>query len=313
MKTRKKLLLVAPESEYGAGADLAAAILLVVSELESSPYEGDRVERARIRQTFGAEVEANAAPYTTVTATIPLAGSGTAGTPPNFGLLLRACGMSETIVSDVGSESVTYQPATDEHESACVWFVEDGQLQKVPGARGTIEFSLTAKEYPTMQYTMTGFYQRPEAHTDPVTQTVTDIADELVVNKQNTATFSVHGHEGCGQSMSFSLGNEVVHRALIGCEGVYITDRSVSGQVEIEAPDITTKNYFEAMESHEGVTLGVIELEHGKTAGNIVNIRGPKVQLATLSRNDADGLVHYQMDARYTPDAGDDEIAITFK
>lgn len=309
MKTRKKLLLVATESEYGAGADLANAVLLVASELDSSPYEGDRVELSRIREAFGAQVEVNAAPYTTVTTTVPIAGSGTPGVAPNFGLLLRACGMSETIEEDA---SVTYQPATDDHESVCVWFVEDGQLQKVPGARGTVDFTLTAKEYPTMQFTLTGMYQRPVVHTEPITQVVSDIVDELVVNKQNTAKFSVHGHEGCGQSMSFSLGNEVAHRALIGCEGVHITDRSTSGQVEIEAPNIATKNYFEALESHQGVTLGPIELEHGKTAGNIVNITGPKVQLATLTRTDADGLVHYQMDARYIPDVGDDEVTITF-
>src|SRR5690606_17914639 len=114
MKTRKKALLVALETQYGQPAALADAALMVVSELDSSPYEGDRVTRARLRQTFGAQAEANAAPYTTVTATVPLAGSGAAGTAPSFGLLLRACGMSETINEGA---AVVYQPVTDDHES----------------------------------------------------------------------------------------------------------------------------------------------------------------------------------------------------
>lgn len=310
MKTRKKLLLVAPETEYGTAADIADAVLITCSELDGSPYEGDRVSRDRIRQTFGAQVEANAAPYATVTATVPLAGSGTAGTAPNFGLLLRACALSETVED---ATSVTYQPVTDDLESVTVWFVEDGQLQQLPGVRGTVEFSLTAKEYPTMSFTLTGLYKRPETLADPVDKTVSDIVDEIVVNKQNTPTFSVHGYAGCGQSLSLDIGNEVGYRALIGCESVRITDRSATGQVEIEAPDLATKDYFAAIESHEEVTLAPIEIEHGTKAGNIVKITGPKTQLSTISRTDSDGIVHYQMDARYIPDLGDDEFTLTFK
>lgn len=311
MKTRKKLLLVAAETEYGVAPDIGTAIPLVTSELDGNPYEGDRVERERIRQTFGAQVEANAAPFSTVTATVPLAGSGAAGTAPNFGLLLRACGMSETI--DGTAETVTYQPATDDNESVTVWFVEDGQLQQLPGVRGTVEFSMTAKAYPSMAFTLTGTYKRPETLAAPIDKTISDIADEIVVNKQNTALFTVHGYAGCGQSLSVNLGNAVSYRALIGCESVRITDRSTTGQVEIEAPDLTTKDYFAAMESHEAVTLAPIELEHGKAAGNIVNFLAPKAQLSTLSRTDSDGIVHYQMDARFIPDAGDDEFTLTFK
>nr|WP_300312748.1 hypothetical protein [Halomonas sp.] len=309
LNTRTKILLVAPEAEYGAGADIATATMMLVSELDSSPYEGDRTERTRLREHFGANAEINVAPFTTITSTIPLAGSGTAGTPPNFGLLLRACGLSETIEADT---QVTYAPATANPESFCVWFAEDGQVQKVPGVRGNVEFNLTAKQVPTMAFTLTGLYQRPEALSQALSQTLTDIVDELVVNKQNTPVRNVHGHSGCLQSLSLNMGNEVVHRNLVGCEKVLITDRASTGQVEIEAPSITTKNYFEALESHNGITLAPVSIGHGTQAGNIVTITGPKVQLSTLSRADSDGILHYQLGTRYLPDAGDDEFTITF-
>lgn len=310
MKTRKKALLVAAESSYGVSPDIATATLLTISELDSSPYEGDRVERTRLREQFGANAEINVAPFATVTATIPLAGSGAAGTAPNFGLLLRACGLSETV--SVGT-SVAYQPVTDDHESFTVWFVEDGQLQRVPGCRGTVEFSMTAKEFPTMSFTLTGLYQRPEVHAGPLAQTLTDIVDEVAVNKGNTPTFTVHGHAGCGQSLSVNLGNTVGHRHLIGCENVQITDRVATGSVEIEAPDLATKDYFAALESHDTVTLDAITLTHGTLAGNIVEFSAPKTQLSSISRADSEGIVHYQMDVRLIPDAGDDELVITFK
>ncbi|WP_110636240.1 phage tail tube protein [Salinicola salarius] len=309
MKTRKKLLLAAPEATYGAGAEIADAVLIVVSELDSSPYEGDTVTRDRLRQNFGAVAQANAAPYTTVTATVPAAGSGVPGTPPAYGLLLRACSMSETIEAGV---SVTYQPVTDDAESVCVWFVEDGQLQKVPGVRGTVEWSFTAKQFPTMSFTFTGFYSRPEALTEAINKQPANVVDEVVVNKQNTPGRSVHGYEGCLQSLSLNIGNTINYRALIGCESVQVTDRESTGSVEIEAPNIATKNYFEAIESHKTITLEPVSLTHGTVAGNIIKVDAPKVQLATISRSDSDGIVHYSMDMRLNPDQGDDEFTITY-
>lgn len=310
MKTRKKALLVAVETTYGVSPLISTAVLMTISELDGAPYEGDRVERSRLRETFGAQAEINVAPFATVTATIPLAGSGTAGTAPNFGMLLRACGLAETVT--VGA-SVSYKPATDDHESFTVWFVEDGQLQVVPGVRGTVEFDLAAKALPTMKFSLTGLYKRPEVHATALTQTLTNIVDEIPVNKSNTKNFSVHGHAGCGQSLSINLGNTVAHRHLIGCENVQITDRAVMGSVEVEAPSLATKNYFELMESHEIVQLGAITMNHGTVAGNIVEFNLPKTQLSTISRTDSDGIVHYAMDVRALPDVGDDELSIIFK
>lgn len=309
MRTRLKMLLVAPEPTYGAGANIEDAVMLLTSELDSNPYEGDRITRERMQQTFGADAEINAAPYSTITSTIPLAGSGTPGTPPNFGLLLRSCGLSEEVVENV---SVTYQPVTNGQESCCVWFVEEGQVQEMPGVRGNVELNLTAKQDPTQQYTLTGMYKRVAQLSEQINKQLTDIAEELVVNKQNTPVRNVHGYAGCLQSLSLNMGNEVVHRNLVGCETVKITDRVPTGQVEIEAPDIATKDYFAAIESHNGLTLDEVKIGHGTEPGNIVTITGPKVQLSTLSRSDSNGIVHYTMDTRYTRDQGDDEFTLAF-
>lgn len=310
MKARKKVLLVGIEAEQGTPVPLAECILMTVSELDSAPYEGDRAERQRIKEQFGADAEVNMAPYTTVTTTIPLAGSGTVGTPPNFGPVLIALGMRELI--DAGVD-VRYMPATDDHESLTVYFVEDGQLQCVPGCKGTAELSFTAKGFPTAQVTLTGSYQRPVTHTAAIAQTESNHAGEIPVNKQNTSKFTVHGFAGCGQSLTFSLGNEVTYRNLAGCDGVEITDRSVSGTVEIEAPNIATKNYFQQMESHQVVNLDAISFTHGTTPGNIIEFSAPKTQLSTISRADSDGVLHYQLGMRALPDAGDDEFVLIFK
>ena len=310
MKTKQRRLLVGIETTSGTPIPIANCALMTVSEIESAPYEGDRAERTRIKQLFGADQEINMAPYATVTVTLPLAGSGTVGTAPSFGPILRALGMRELI--DAGVD-VRYLPATEDHETITVYFVEDGQLQCVPGCKGTAEFNFTAKQFPTMQVTLTGLYQRPVSHSAALTQTLDNFAGEIPVNKQNTTKFNVHGFDNCGQSLSLTVGNEVIHRNLAGCERIEITNRMMTGTVEVEAPTITQKNYFEALESHSTVTTGAIGFTHGTTAGNIIEFLAPKAQLSTISRSDSDGIVHYSLGARFLPDEGDDESLFIFK
>lgn len=310
MKTKQRRLLVGLETTSGTPVPIANCVLMTVSEIESAPYEGDRAERTRIKHVFGADEEVNMAPYATVTVTLPLAGSGTVGTPPSFGLILRALGLREMIDPSV---DVRYLPATENHETVTVYFVEDGQLQCVPGCKGNGEKSFVAKQFPNIQVTLTGLYQRPVAHTTPLTQTLENFAGEVPVNKQNTTKFNVHGFENCGQSLSLSLGNEVVHRNLAGCEGIEITGRVVTGTLEVEAPSITQKNYFEAMESHSVVNTGPVSFTHGQTPGNIIEFNAPKAQISTLSRSDSDGIVHYSLGVRFKPNQGDDEFELIFK
>jgi hypothetical protein len=309
MKARKKLLLIAAQPDPAVIPNISTATLIAVSDLSSDPYAGNRQERSRLREEFGSQPEINTAPYVTLSATMPLSGSGAAGTAPNFGLALRACGLRELIEAT----KVTYAPATNNHETVTVWFVEDGQVQVMPGCKGTAEFDFTAQAFPVMNLSLTGLYQRPVAHTAALAQTLSNFAGEIPVNKQNTPTFTVHGFAGCGQSLKMTLGNEVVHRNMIGCESIKITDRKSTGSVEIEAPDIATKNYFQNLESHATITEQPVTMVHGTAAGNIIEFSAPKVQLSSLSRSEVNGMTHYTMNMILNPTTGDDEFELIFR
>lgn len=308
MLMRKQLALVKMSGADGSTPTPDGAQLLHTTAIEVSPYEGDTQQRNRMREHMGAYADVNVAPYSTITITVPLANSGTPGTAPVFDALMRACGHSVTETADT---SVVYDPVSDDHESADIWFMLDGQQHLVSFAKGTLTFTETAKEFPTAQFTMTGYYNHPTNPDQPALDPIV-MADEIPVNKTNTV-ISVHGFAACGQSFSLDVGNTIVYRNLMNCERVRLTDRVSVGQVNIEAPDLATKDYFNAVESHQGVTPGAVTVTHGKTAGNIVEITAPKVQLSTISVQDSDGVAHYQMDMRFLPDTGDDEYAITFK
>lgn len=309
MRTPKQVILTKIETTYGVDATPTSADAVhTTSDITWGAYEGETQTRDRLKDTFGAEAEVNVGPSSSLQVSVPLSGSGTPGTPPAIGPLLRACGMSETVAAGA---SVTYAPITDDPESLTLYYFLDGQWQPLLGARGTCKINMDAGQFPTIDFTLTSLYKKPSTKMMP-TAAVIHQADEIPVNKQNTVG-SVHGYNACMSSMSLDVGNQAAYRNLINCERVRISGRETTGQVTIDAPDIADKDYFLALESHNTVTTGAVSATHGKTAGNIVELSGEQVQLSGLSPQDAEGIMQYQIEARYLGNTGDDEFKLVFK
>lgn len=302
------------ETVYGTDAVPDPATNAILTKgLAPSPYQGDMVSRDLVRAGLGGEESINANPYSTVSFEVELAGSGTAGTVPGVGVLLRACGMGETIDLTVSAENVSYEPVSKGVESATLYFYRDGELHKMLGARGTFSFGLSAKGIPMLSFNFTGLYTRPVTVVMP-TFVTTAFKVPLPVTKDNTPTFSVLGHNAIASDISFDMGLSVTPRNLVGLQEVIIKDRNVSGSLSIDAPDISTKNFYTDVESHNGVTTGPLQVVHGVTTGNIVQLDAPKIQLTNISHSESDGVLQYQMATQYIPtDAEDDEVKLTFK
>ncbi|WP_016854791.1 phage tail tube protein [Halomonas smyrnensis] len=311
-KWRKRFAVAKIEAAYGqASADMTGATILEVVMLDGgNPYAGNTVERERMRDGLGAYEQVNTGPYVERQIRVPLSGAGTAGTAPAYGPLLRACGMSETINVDT---DVVYQPVSDSQESLELWWMEDGQMQHISGARGTFSITADSQGLPYIEFNFTGLYKKTEAAGDASVAEQAVQENELPINKQNTVA-SIDSHQACMSSLSLDIGNTVEYRGLVNCESVQITDRQATGSTNIEAPDLTTKDYFAAVESHNGVTLVPVVLTHGQTAGNIIELKGDQVQLNSLSPTDNQGIMHYDIGLRFLPTGADDnDVTLTFK
>lgn len=314
-KWRKRYVVAKIESAYGEPATdmTGATILEVVSMDGGTPYGGNTVDRERMRPTLGAFEQINTGPNVERGFRVPLSGQGTKGTAPDFGILLRACGYAETINADPGTESVVYAPASEGHESVTLWWIEDGQVQRIPGTRGTFTVGADSQGLPYLEFSFTGLYEKTAAGGDASLATQAVQAKELPINKQNTVA-SVDGYAACISSLSFDAGNTVEYRNMINCESVQITDRAITGSTNLEAPDLATQDYFAKVESHKGVTLVPLTLTHGAAEGNIVEITSQNVQLSSISPTDNQGIMHYDIGLRFLPtDGNDNDITFTFK
>ncbi|AYF35629.1 hypothetical protein CUU95_18210 [Vreelandella alkaliphila] len=309
---RRRLAVVAVETEYGVAPDPATATILEVVMLDAgNPYAGNTVERERMRYGFGGFEQINTGPNVERQIRVPFSGSGTAGEPPAYSPLLRACALSETIDATEGSESVTYEPVSQNMDSVTIWWYEDGQVQEIRGARGTYEIGADAQSLPYWQFNLTGLYSRPE-NAPSVQGEESTVAGEVPINKQNT-TFSMFNFEARMQSFSQNVGNQIEYRNLPGYEGVHSTDRRVTGNITIEAPALADFNVFEKVESHQTVTLGEVTLTHNTVPGNIIKVQGLQVQAANISPSDNQGIMHYGMELRYQPTgSNDDDVKYVF-
>lgn len=302
---RNRLGLVKAEGTYGVNASPAATDALLFTELDIEPLALELVEREAIQAHMGNRPSVVAQRSVPVKSTVELAGSGTAGTAPRWGAMLKACGLSETIVS---SASVTYAPVSSGFSSYTLdYFIDNGSRQAITGIRGTGELSLETGSIPTLAFDQMGIYSAPGALSRP-TETYSAQASPVVVNADNT-TVSVHGMSACMTSFSLNLGVEMVFRQLAGCtKQVMLTDRKPSGEIVIELPSFATKDFLTIASNQ---TSGAITWAHTGPAGNIITFTASNCAFDSPTFDESDGVTNITLPFRPLPTAaGNDEFTL---
>ncbi len=306
--TRKRTILAKTEVTYGTDpTPTGAANAVLVRNMSITPLNAELVSRDLVRPYLGGSEQLIAAAYVSIEFEVEMAGSGTAGTAPAYGSLLRACGMAETIQAAV---SVTYAPVSAAFSSVTIYYNIDGVLHKLTGCRGNVEIDLKARQIPVYKFSFTGLYNAP---TDTVAPAVTYTAWQtpLAANSDNSSGFSLFSYSGALESLNLNFNNGIQYRSLIGAEDVLLTDRQVGGQIVFEAPTITAKDFFTPALS---ATLGALDITHGTVAGNRVQITSTRVNVNNPSYQDMNGIQMLQVPVRLVPStAGNDEVSIVVK
>ena len=305
---RKRLILIETESSYGTDPTPDGADAVLVRDLNITPQQSDVVSRDLIRPYLGASEQLLANTRVECTFSVELAGSGTAGTAPQYGKALQACGLSETVAAGT---SVTYAPVSASFGSVTIHYNIDGVRHKVTGCRGTFVINTNVGEIPTIDFTFTGIYNAPDDSALP-SVTYANQATPLVFKNGNTDTFELLSYAGCLQSVTFDVGNTLVYRELIGCtKEVLMTDRSSNGTVVLEAVTIATKDYFTAALTDS--TLGNLTFQHGTTAGNIVDFASTRIDVGDVSYSDQDGIAMLNIPYTAIPStSGNDEFSLIY-
>lgn len=319
---RDTVLLAKIESAYGTdSAPTGAANAILVSKPKLTPLQANNVDRDLVRPYFGGSEQLVGSRYVQAEFTVELAGSGTAGTPPAFGPLLRACALAETIIA---ATRVDYTPITNNQESVTLGWYDAGVLHKLTGARSNAKFSMGSGGRPEVAFTMQGLFSTPSAAT-PSGVSFASFLTPLVVTDASSGdivlggTVSPTGAPAITGGTTYpslglevDLGNQVQFVELLGGSSVDITQRVVQGSVKLELTAAQEVSFYTTVLN---ASLQAMSIQHGLTAGNKVLIHQPSMQLYEPSKEEFNGrrLIGFNTRGVPTPGgSGNDEFRLVF-
>jgi len=309
--TRKKFLIAKIESTYGTDpSPVGGTNAIQVTNLEVTPIESDNVQPASYQGFIGNSTRGTlvANKRVSVTFDVELAGSGTAGTAPAFGPLLKSCGLSETIVS---STSVTYAGVSSSFDSATIYCFYDGTRHKITGARGSVSFNLTAGQFAVASFNFIGIYNAPDGTALSGSFTVANQAAAIEVNDTNMTTATFHGVTSARiESFDLALNNELIYKETASNKEVFITNRAPGGTAVV-----TKEMYFDNIyfAKAAAVSAPTTAPALGATAGNIVTLNAAQTDITGASYGDTNGVISLSMPYLALPTtAGNDEVSLAF-
>jgi hypothetical protein len=300
-----KRLQIAAKTEVAEGTAIAltATEAILANNVSYDP---------EIKMTARAAASSSLSPYPKVagsrqaklTFDVDLKGSGTAGTAPEFGVLLKACGMTETIVAVT---SVTYTPASSSIISITLGWYVDGKKFILAGARGTWKMDLKAGEPGVIHFEFLG-----TAIEDSDTALLSGVSYQTTNPPAfMSASFTLAAYAGIIESMSIDMGNALYLRpsanAAQGFISTVITGREPKLTINPEDVLVATKDWWAIWEAG---TLSALSAVVGATAGNICTITAPKVQIGKMKPAERDGIVVQEMECELSRNSGDDEISL---
>lgn len=304
---RKEAVFIKLETTYNTDAVPAAADAVLVEE-PSWAFEGARRnERNAVKATLPPLKSVFAGTLIAVSGTVEVKGSGTAGDAPEIDAILQACGFART---DVAATSVTYNPASDGHESATVYYQEDGDYFKVTGCRGSA-FSIQGETggICKISFTLVGHLAGRVAGT-----VATPSFDSTVPPVLIATAFTSGAANPTISAFSLDAGLTLAMPPDMAADDGYgemqITGRNFTGSFDPEAVTAAQQDFIGdyLANTDKAITLGPA----GSTAGNQFQINLPVTQYSELSPGDRDSLRTYEISFEAREDAGDDEAEFIF-
>lgn len=311
MLEARALLLAASETVHGTDASPGAGDAIIAEGIQrANPAEG--VEVDPMLGTLSKDGTEPGRIAHTRTFTVRAKGSGTAGTPPSFGRLLRACGFAEAISPGV---SVTYTPASDPNDmsaapSVTLYDLVDGLRYRMVKGRGNVSAVLAAGQHAVFTFEM-----QAEAIDNPDDSglLVPTGLEPTVPPVVRGSSFTIGGFSATVQALEFNMNNVVAPEdSVSGTDGwgeITITNRRPQGSINPRATTVAARDWYANFKAGADEPLS-ITVNGG--AGNTIAITAPKVRVRQHVPGERAGRHIYDQEIEFSRDSADDEISIAF-
>lgn len=313
---KRTVILCKPETTSGVDSVPTGALDAVqVMDFSITPLEAKNVDLNILLPYFGNSVSLVGSACVKCSFSVPLAGSGTAATPPAWGDLLIGCANSE-VTGLVTPNRVEYLPATDLLKTVTIYYYDDGLLHKLLGCFGNVKLSTKSGEVPKLSFDFVGLDGGVSA-TANATAVLTAWKIPVPISKANVTDITLGCTYALGvltggtsynsTGLTLDWGNEVNFVPLLSTEQVVMSDRKVMGTIEIELTAAQEVTQMASVKSNALTSLGFVI---GTTTGNKVMLHLPSVQLTNPKKVDNNGMRLIGFDLRVLPVSGNDEVRV---
>jgi hypothetical protein len=304
---RFELVLVKIEStQFTDPTPTPAANAILVKNVKATPLRTETENRNLQRAYFGGSEDIPVLEESMLEFDVELQGSGTAGTAPAFGPLLKAAGFAETISAGV---SVAYNPISASFNTVYVYRYNGLHKMQFSGSIADVSFSLSAQGLPNMHFKLLGKYVPVTDAAMPSGAVYTAFQIPTPVIPANEGTWTIGGYAAKMAELTINMQNVLNHAQWINQESIGITDRNPAGQISFEAVTVASKDYFAAVRA---ATLQALVATHGTVAGFISTFTAPKMQLSNIEEYGFKGFRAFRSNVKFVPNTGNDELILTF-
>jgi len=286
-----------------------------------------KLDRDNLREVMGSADNLNGFVYDELTFSTELAGSGTAGTAPAWGTLMRAAGFAQTVV---GTTLVHYTPISEAMESLSVSYFFGGVRRNMRGTRvRRVVLSLGVNSIPRATWTLIGV---PRLSPDNGLTVASAPSPTLtawklprpVLNEYgagnvylgqilNQATGALTGGaEHKSKGMTITIENDCGARPFLGWGGdnCPIVDRDIKVALDFDLDGTQRADFYAACIANTYQSLSQA-LGGSGFSGNTLKFFMPRAQLMEPDTKDDAGLLLSGYTLNVLPDAGNDDIFIT--
>lgn len=312
MLNSKALILAKIETTYGTDPVPVIGANEIVTSIPVFEVLGSVRKRNVVKLSFGELPDVKVGEGLKITFEVELRGSGTAGTVPQIGVLLRACNLTETISVGV---SVTYAPnSSHDGESISIYFYADGRLHKMSGCRGTFKLLPPVNDIIKMQFDFQGIYS--STHASDVAFPTPTFVDTVAQIISRGITGTINGYSAIITAYDFDLGNNIGRRvdanSATGVKAYSIMERVTKATAKLEMPSFATFNPWTLWDASTQFTTTWL---NGSVAGNKVTWNLNRCQLTDVPKYSAEQTIKtidLTLHPNVTLGTGNDDLSIVF-
>ncbi len=203
-------------------------------------------------------------------------------TPPAWSEFYKLCGLTETIDSGIGSESVTYTPAqTQPSDASQVAIWRDGAKRVLTSALGTLTINGKAGEPLTQSVALSGFTNLES--TVEANPAGTPLDESLLLILKSTDTLTVTGTAYKGESFTFTQGNDIQKLYAIGTKDYERVDFDSMLEITYLKENETIYTDFANGTSH------TVVIQAGSVDGKAVKLTAGQATVEEISESSING------------------------